>query len=87
LNFFHVLVAIALGFLGSAAYATYRRAKPRKSDTEIKKQNFRLVVIVPFGLLGVFLLFASVPGAFFEQPYWLTDKLHWVVAKLIGVFT
>jgi hypothetical protein len=86
-NLFHILFAVAVGFLGSVVYATYRRTRPRESGAKIEKHNFRLVVIIPFGLLGIFLLFASVPGAFFGQPHWLTDKLYWIVERVIGAFT
>lgn len=87
MNLFHLLFAIAVGFLASAAYDSYRRVKPSTADSETKPQSNPPVVIGFSAVLGLFLLLASVPGAFFAQPHWLTDKLYWVVERIIGLFT
>lgn len=78
---FHVFFAIAVGFVGTGLYEGYRRAK---SGTV--KSNSPIVIAFSI-FLGIFLLFASVPGAFFGQPYWLADKLYWLVEKTLGLFT
>lgn len=36
-----------------------------------------------FGVLGIT---ASAPGLFFDQPYWLTDKVFSALEKLIRLF-
>ena len=87
MNSFHLLFAVALGFMGSAVYETCRRVRLRSGDSDTRQQINPPLVIIFSAVLGVLLLFASVPGAFFEQPHWLADKLYWVVERVIGLFT
>ena len=71
-------------FLVLASYKTYQRVVVRKAHTDTEMQP---AVIAFVALFGVFLLFASVPGAFLEQPHRSTNKLYWVVEKAIEAFT
>ena len=87
MSLLHFLFVIAVGFLSFSIYEFYRRLNLRNANTESKTRSTPTVIITFSALLGVFLLLASIPGAFFGQPYWFTNKLYWVVEKVIEVFT
>lgn len=78
---------IAVGFLALSIYLIYKRLRTRKGIYETQIQSSPIGVIVFLLLLGMFLFITSIPGAFFEQPYWFTNKLYSLVEKVIEFFT
>ena len=83
---FHLLFAIAVVFLTLPPYEVYKRYRVRNEKFGADNRNALMVVISSVSF-GIFLLFASIPGAFFEQPHWFVDKLYWVVERVVDVFT
>ena len=87
MNLFHILFTIALGFIASSIYEIYRRVKVHSEKIKSDSQVASAFVIAFSALIGVFLLFAAIPGAFLNQPHWFVDKLFRVVEVIIEVFT
>lgn len=86
MNIFHLLVLIATGFLLVALFEINKLFRLRNEKSEANNRGTLTVVIFSI-LIGTFLLFSSIPGAFLEQPYWFIEKLYWVVQKVVDVFT
>ena len=86
MNIFHLLILIAAGFLLVALFEINKLFRLRSGKSESNNRG-RLTVIIFSILIGTFLLFSLIPGAFFEQPYWFTEKLFWVVEKVVDVCT
>ena len=85
-NAFHLLFLIAVGFLSVPIYEVYKRHRDRKARSDANNPDTLTVIIFSVSV-GTFLLFASIPGAFLEQPNWFTDNLYWVLEKVVDVFT
>jgi len=75
-NVFHAVVVVAIGMLGVAIRGIYQRL----SATVPNSDGYPIPVIVTFIGVGILLLFTSVPGAFFGQPYWLADRIFLIVS-------
>lgn len=86
MNIFHLLFVIAVGFLSLAIYEVYKRFHLQNEKSDAKNRGTLTVIIFSVSI-GTFLLFASIPGAFLKQPHWFTEKLYWVVEKVVDVFT
>ena len=86
MNIFHLLLLIATGFLLVALFEINKLFRLRIKKSEANNRGSLTVIIFSI-FIGTFLLLSSIPGAFLEQPYWFTEKLYWVVQKVVDVFT
>jgi hypothetical protein len=82
----HIFFWVCLLLVGMSVYYWVRlvRGRPELDPKGNPLPWWVWATFIGFGVLG---MVASAPGLFFEQPYWLTDKIYWVVEKFVGLFT
>jgi uncharacterized membrane protein len=78
---FQLFAALGLGLILVSLYGVSRRLG---SSGSVQAARYPVLVLVTVGCVGLLLMLASVPGAFFQQPHWLTDKVYWLVERLIA---
>ena len=80
----HIFFWVCLAVVGMSAYYWARliRGRPELDPHGKPLPWWTWATFAGVGILG---LASAAPGLFFEQPYWLTDKIYWVVEALIGV--
>lgn len=84
MTLFHFFAVLGLCLLLVSLHGASRRISSGSSSGSLQEARYPTPVLFTLGGVGVLLLLASVPGAFFQQPHWLTNKIYWLVEKVIA---